>query len=289
MIGARGHAVECSAMRGLPAGTVPSMPTPSYQQALVTGASSGIGAAWARALAARGADLVLVARREDRLRALADELAAGHGVGVEVLAADLTDARGLEAAVDRAGADQAPVDLLVNNAGFGTGRALVNIDPARLDAEVRLDVGAVVALTRAALPGMLERGHGAVVNVSSVVGFQPVARLATYSASKAFVTAFTEALAEEVRGTGVQVQALCPGLTRTEFQQVSSPERPTRAPGFLWQEADEVVAASLDGLARGRVVVVPGLHNRGAVTVNDLLPRALRRRLVTTVQRLRGA
>lgn len=264
------------------------MSTPIYRRALVTGASSGIGAAYATVLAARGTDLVLVARREDRLRSLADDAKRRHGVAAEVVAADLTADEVLAQVAARAGNEDAPIDLLVNNAGFGTGHALVDIDPARLDAEVRLDVAAVVALTRAALPGMLERGHGAVVNVSSVVGFQPVARLATYSASKAFVTAFTEALAEEVRGTGVRVQALCPGLTRTEFQRVSSPDRPTRAPRWMWQEVDDVVAASLDGLERDRIVVVPGVHNRIVVGVNDLLPRGVRRRLVTTVQRLRG-
>jgi uncharacterized protein len=264
------------------------MPMPvSYARALVTGASSGIGEAFARALARRRTDLVLVARREGRLQALAGELGERYGIDVEVLAADLTDGGGLDQVVARVASAERPVDLLVNNAGFGTSGRLVDIEPERLDAEVRLNAGAVVALTRAALPGMIDRQGGGIVNVSSVVGFSAMPKLATYAATKAFVTSFTEAVAEEARPHGVRVQALCPGLTRTEFQQVSSYEG-TQMPTLLWQEADEVVVASLAGLDRGRVIVIPGVHNRGMVAGAAILPRVAKRRAVLLGQRLRG-
>jgi uncharacterized protein len=262
---------------------VPDAAHPSL--ALVTGASSGIGEAYARTLARRGCDLVLVARRRDRLENLAAALGGSGGVAVEVLAADLTDAADLATVVERLDGGP-PVDLLVNNAGFGTAAPLVDIDPRRLGEEVGLNVTALVALTRAALPGMVERCRGAVVNVSSVVGFTPVPRLAVYAATKAFVTSFTEAVAEEVRSSGVRVQALCPGLTRTEFQTAAGSDESQR-PDVLWQRPEQVVAASLAGLERNRILVVPGLHNRALVAGSALLPRSVRRRLTAAAQERR--
>ncbi|HUF32861.1 MAG TPA: SDR family oxidoreductase [Acidimicrobiales bacterium] len=256
---------------------------PRHVLALVTGASSGIGESFARALAGRGTNLVLVARRRDRLDQLAAALREGSGIEVEVLAADLTDDLGLANVAERLSDDARPVDLLVNNAGFGTSGALVDVDPARHADEIALNVGALVALTHAALPGMVARGRGAVVNVSSVASFQPAPKMAVYAATKAFVTSFSESLAEEVRQAGVVVQALCPGLTHTEFQETAEYTTSTR-PEVIWQMPDEVVAASLAGLDKGRVLVIPGAHNKAFVAGTALIPRAAKRKLAKLVQ-----
>ena len=249
---------------------------PTYARALVTGASSGIGEAYARALAARGTALVLVARREDRLRALASELP----VEAEVLATDLTtDTARVEARLA-----EGDVDLLVNNAGFGTTGAFAELPLDREDEEIRLNVLALTRLSHAALPSMLRAGHGAIVNVGSVASFSAAPKNAVYTATKAYVLTFTEALSEELRGTGVRMQALCPGATRTEFQDTAG-WNATRLPNAAWQTADEVVAASLSALERGRVVVVTGLHNRALVSGAALVPRAVRRRIAGLVTR----
>jgi short-subunit dehydrogenase len=243
--------------------------------ALVTGASSGIGQAFARALARRGQKLVLVARRADRLDALAAELG---GRAVATLPLDLTAPRAgdrLEGELARRGL---AVDLLVNSAGLGdTGR----FHERPLEASLRmvaLNVTAVVELTRRLLPAMIERRRGRVVNVVSTSAFQPVPFLAAYAATKAFVLSFTEALAEELRGTGVEVQALCPGLTATEFQEVAHTDRVafnrTRA-----MRPEDVVAASLRGLDRGRLRVVPGIDNWLVANLQAWLPRSLVRRI----------
>ena len=187
--------------------------------AWITGASSGIGREFARQLAGQGWRLVLIARRADRLNALATELPAQHGAQPEVIAADLLAPADLERVAERIAA--APPELLVNNAGFGTAGALAQLDAARELDQVRILVLAVVRLTRAALPGMLARGSGAIVNVSSLAGEAPGPYNATYSASKAFVTSFSEAVFEETRGSGVRVMALLPGFTTTEFQEVA--------------------------------------------------------------------
>jgi short-subunit dehydrogenase len=216
----------------------------------VTGASAGIGTAFAERLARDGYDLVLVARRRDRLEELAKRVRESHRVDVEVLAADLVDAGELLTVEQRAAAFPG-LDLLVNNAGFGTVGPFHELDPDGVEREILLNDVALVRLTRAALPRMVERGHGAIVNVSSLAGFQPSPYNATYAATKAFVTSFSEAIAEELRGTGVLVQALCPGL-----------------PG-------PVVDASLDALRSRQVVCVPGLGNRVLSLTARTLPRAL--------------
>lgn len=250
-----------------------------WARALVTGASSGIGEAFARRLAAEGTSVVAVARREERLQALPGD--------VEVLVADLGAEAGV-AAVERRLAE-GDVDLLVNNAGFGTTGALADIPATRVGQEIAVDVAALARLTRAALPALLARGGGGILNVSSIVGFFPTPKMATYAGAKAFVTAFTESLAEEVRGTGVQVAVLCPGLTRTEFQEVASTDRTRDLPAFVWQTPEAVVATGLDGLTAGKVVIVPGLHNRLAVAALGPIPHGVLRRVVALGQRVRGA
>lgn len=244
-------------------------------RALVTGASSGIGAAFARRLACDGYDLTIVARTRARLEELATRLRS-EGATVDVLAADLSAPAGLATVV--AAVSAAPLDLLVNNAGFGTVGPFAELDPAREEEEVRLNVIALMRLTRAALPAMLARGAGAIVNVSSVGGFQPGAFNATYSATKAWVNSFTEAVAEEVRGSGVCLVALCPGFTRTEFQERAGIDV-SGVPGFLWMSAESVVDAAIAGVRRGDVVCVPGAGNRLATSLTGFVPRALVRRL----------
>ncbi|MDQ3354456.1 MAG: SDR family oxidoreductase [Actinomycetota bacterium] len=247
-------------------------------RALVTGASSGIGETFARRLAARGNHLVVVARREDRLHALAAELASAR-IDVEVLPADLLTDEGLATVERRLAAPEQPVDLLVNNAGFGITGTFAESPLERDLAMVELNVVALVRLTRAGLVAMAERGSGAIVNLSSLAGFQAVPSTAVYAATKAFVTSFTEAVAEEARGSGVRLQALCPGLTRTEFHEVNAFDVGW-LPDAAWQSAGQVVDASLNALESGRVVVVPGALNRMTAAMSWLTPRALRRRLV---------
>lgn len=252
----------------------------TWSTALITGASSGIGAEMARQLGARGTDVVLVARDRARLQALADELAAGHpGLSAEVLTADLTTADGM-AAVEARLADRArPVDLLVNNAGFGASGDFLDLDGGRWTDMVTCNVTALMRLTRAALPGMVERGRGSVLNVSSLTALQPVPGSAVYAATKAFVTSFTESLHEELRGTGVTVTAAHPGFTRTEFQTRAGHESLTRGlPGFVWQDAGPVAAECLDAAARGRAMVVCGSLNKLAATLTGPVPRWLKRR-----------
>jgi uncharacterized protein len=239
---------------------------------LVTGASSGIGEAFARALAARGDRLILVARRADRLAALAGQL--GGDEAAAVIPADLSRAGAvdaLEAAVRSRGFE---VDVLVNNAGFGSTGPFVGQDRERLGAMVSLNVGAVVGLTRAFLPDMLARGRGTVVNVVSLSAFQPVPFLAVYAATKAFVLSFTEAVRHEVRGSGVEIQALCPGNVPTGFQVVAGTDR-VRFDRTAATAAADVVEASLAALGKRRSRVIPGWRNRVGVALQGFVPRGL--------------
>ncbi|HZR13011.1 MAG TPA: SDR family oxidoreductase [Acidimicrobiia bacterium] len=251
---------------------------------VVTGASAGIGAAFARALAARGDDLVLVARSRARLDDLAAALIRDHGVGVEVLPADLTDAADLARVEARVGDRARPVDLLVNNAGFGTAGSFDALPVEREDEEVRLNVLAVVRLTHAALDGMTTRGDGAIVNVSSVAGYQPNPGMATYGATKAFVSSFTQAVHEEVRSRGVHVMLVCPGFTRTDFQERAGVDQ-SDVPGFAWMEPDRVVADALRALDARRAVCVPGALNRVAAVMSDVAPAGVTRRVAGLVLR----
>jgi short-subunit dehydrogenase len=204
-----------------------------------------------------------------------------------VRVADLTDPTAVRA-IEEIIAGDPRLELLVNNAGFGTAGRFAELDPGKEEAEIRLNVVALVRLARAALPGMIARGRGAVINVSSMAGFQPAPYNATYAATKAFVTSFTEALHEELRGTGVRVQALCPGFTRTEFQ-VRAQIDTSSIPSFAWMSAEAVVDAALAGLRRGEVVCVPGLANRAVATLLGQLPRSVVRRVAgMTGKRLAG-
>lgn len=246
--------------------------------ALITGASVGIGEQFARQLAARGHDLVLVARDSARLDALAKEIEGAGPTRAEVLVADLTD----DAQLATVEARVRSVDMLVNNAGFGTFGAFRTLD---IDTEVRsidLNVIALVRLTHAAAAAMAERGRGGILNVSSLAGFQPGPSNATYSATKAFVTSFTEAVHEELKGAGVSVTALCPGFTHTEFQERANAPA-TSVPGFLWQEAPEVARAGLDGLAKNRAIVIPGTTNKVMGNLSAVLPHAITRRVGAAV------
>jgi len=259
---------------------------PAPTRALVTGASSGIGEAFARALHARGRALVLVARRADRLERLAAELGgpertlalpldlAQDGAAARLLGE--TERRGLE------------IDLLVNNAGVGTTGPFAAERPGTTAALLALNVRAATELTRAFLPAMLRRRKGAVINVCSMASFQPVPFLATYAASKAYLLSFSEALAEELRGTGVTIQALCPGLVPTEFQAVAGTDKvafadaPTMTPAF-------VAEASLRGLEAGKALVLPGWRDRLMVQLQRLAPRTVVRRAGAALFRPRAA
>ena len=245
--------------------------------ALVTGATAGLGAAFARQLAASGYDLVLVARDAQRLAATADELSAAHGVDCVPLVADLGTDDGCEPVADRLRDPDHPVDLLVNNAGISINGAFLRTDLSDEERLLDLNVRAVLRLTHAALPVMVARGSGEIVNVSSVSGFAAVMPGSTYPASKAWVTSFTESQAQLVHGTGVRVLALCPGYTRTEFHQRAGIDM-SATPTWLWLSADAVVRAALRDLRRGRLVSVPSLRYKAAVFGLRYSPSGLRHR-----------
>jgi short-subunit dehydrogenase len=235
-------------------------------RAVITGASAGIGEAFARQLAAAGFNLTLVARREERLKALAGELSAVYGIRAEVWPADLANEADV-AALARYLATTNDLMLLVNNAGFGTRGEFVDVPLERTLDMIRVHVVATVVLSRAALSGMVGRGAGAIINVSSIAAYFPSAGGANYGATKAYLNAFSEALAAEVRDAGVAVQALCPGFTTTEFHEVGDYQGFERQsiPNVVWMPAGDVVAESLAALGSGRVIVVPGVKYRAIV------------------------
>ncbi|MDQ6525641.1 SDR family oxidoreductase [Nocardioides sp. LHD-245] len=244
--------------------------------ALVTGATAGIGLEFARQLAARGQDLVLVARDEVRLASVAAELRSSYAVAVEVLPADLTALDALARVEARLADRSAPVDLLVNNAGFGLKKRFldnpVDVEQAQQDVLVR----AVLRLTHAALGGMVERGRGGVINVSSVAAFLP---RGTYSAAKAWVNSFSAWAHQEYAGRGVTVMTLCPGFVKTEFHQRLGVERDTSAPRLLWLEPDRLVHDALADFDRGRAMSIPSKRYKAIVTASRLAPRPLLQRL----------
>lgn len=244
--------------------------------ALITGASSGIGEAYAKAFAARGLDLILVARSEDKLRSLAKQLAEVHSRRVEVISADLTHAGTGAKLAAAAQALGMPVDLLVNNAGFGTVGAFVKQDAAREHDEILLNCGAVVDTCHAFVPGMLERGRGGVINVASMAAFQPLPYMTVYAATKAFVLSFSEALRQEVRSKGVQVLAVCPGPVDTPFfEATGSANLRKTVPRGTMVTVDDVVRATCDAFAAGKAVVVPGFTSKLLAAGTRLLPRSL--------------
>jgi uncharacterized protein len=246
--------------------------------ALVTGASAGIGKVFCDRLAARGYDLIVVARDGNRLEALRVELEERHGIAVEVFPADLT----IDDDVSRLGgllAGSERLALLVNNAGFGTRGALADASPAQQEAMLRLHVLAPMRLAQAALPVLLRNGRGAIVNVSSVASFLYSAGNVNYCATKAYLTSFSEGLAAELAGTGVRVQALCPGFTHTEFHQRMEVDVP-HVPRWMWLPATRVVEASLRNLERGGAVIcIPGLRYKLMVLLLRHTPRWLIGRL----------
>jgi uncharacterized protein len=256
-------------------------------RAIVTGASSGIGLAFVRRLAAGGYDLLIVARRTERLETLASELAQQYGVAVEPLAADLAQPEGQDAVVARLeSADDAAI--LVNNAGFGTWGTFASTDAARHLAMIDVHVIASVRLCRAVLPGMIARRRGAIVNVSSLAAFVPAPNNVTYCATKAYLVSFCQGLRTELHGSGVRVQALCPGFTHTDFH--AAPDYAgfpgSRIPAALWATPDDVVDASLRALRRDQTVCVPGRLNQvgallGRIGIPDWLVRRGRSRLDT--------
>lgn len=239
--------------------------------ALVTGATAGIGRAFVDHLARDAHDVVLVARTEPRLRAVAEEVARAHGVEVEVLPADVADHADLDRVAERVAATDRPVDLLVNSAGFGLNRRFLASSAAEQDRSLDVLVRAVLLLSRAAGGAMAERGSGAIVNVSSVAAFAP---LNTYSAHKAWVTTFSQALAAELGPSGVRVMSLNPGFVRTEFHQRAGMAT-SSIPDAMWLDADAVVATALRDLARGRSVSVPDVRYQVLVALMRLLPRRL--------------
>lgn len=245
--------------------------------ALITGASSGIGKAFAHALAKRGSNLVLVARSEDLLHALAQELTRLHGVQVSVLAADLRREEAVATIQAEIQARALAVDLLINNAGFGTYGRFETLDARRDREEVLVNVAAVVDLSHAFLPTMVARGEGAIINVASLGSFQPAPYMAVYGASKAFVLSFSEALWAEYHRRGIRVIALCPGPVATNFfQAVGSDE-----PAVGAKVTPELVAEKgLRGLERRQSFVIPGFSNSLLSNVSRLLPRALTARMV---------
>jgi len=255
--------------------------------AVVTGASSGIGEALARRVARDGRHLVLVARRRDRLENIARELGTNHGVTVDVIAADLVRPGAAEELVAEIGRRDLAVDWLVNNAGFGTVGRFDRIPVERELEEIRLNVGVLVELTGRCLPAMVARGKGVVMNIASMGGFAPGPYMATYAATKAFVLSFSEAIAAELRGTGVEVLCVCPGFTRTEFQDKAAVDV-TGVPNFAWMSADQVADQAVRAVGRGPVLV-NGAMNSVVTSLVRLVPRNVTSRLVAAFLRPKEA
>jgi uncharacterized protein len=247
---------------------------------LVTGASSGIGADLARSLARRGHGVVLVARRTDRLEDLAEELAGEHGVRAETLACDLSDPDARAGMLDDLAALGLTVEVLVNNAGFGSGGRFTELEREREVQMVRLNAEAVVDLCGRFIPEMVRAGRGAVLNVASIAGFQPLPRQATYAATKALVVSFSDAIHEELRGTGVTVTCLCPGPVETEFSDAAGISAAAEGtPSFIWTQSADVAEDAINALEDGKRQVIPGAINRASALGGQHVPRGIFLRL----------
>jgi uncharacterized protein len=254
--------------------------------ALVTGASSGIGAAVATELASRGYPLILVARREERLHTLATELSSEHGTDAEVITADLGDEGERARLEEEVRSRGRTVEVLVNNAGFGHQADFARSPRERMVEMVRVNVETVVDLTGRFLTPMVERGRGSVINIASSAAFQPMPGSAVYGASKSFVLSFSEAIRTELRGTGVTVTAVCPGPVRTEFMATAEvPGVEDRTPGIVWMSAEDIARHAVDGAAHDKRVVVPGVLNRAGALAGQHSPRALALPLIGRIWR----
>jgi len=255
---------------------VPLPPPATGSTSLVTGASSGIGAEIARALARRGQGVTLVARRAERLEELSRELSEEHGVRAETIAGDVSTPEGRGEVVAEIGRRRLQTEVLVNNAGFGSGGRFHELDREREVEMVALNVEAVVDLCGRLVPEMVVRGRGAVLNVASSAAFQPLPRQATYGATKAFVLSFTDALTSDLAGTGVTATALCPGPVRTEFLESSGlTDEAESVPSFLWTKTGFVAEEAVKGMERGKRVVVPGRFNAVGALAGQHAPRGL--------------
>jgi short-subunit dehydrogenase len=254
-----------------------SLPAPNPDHTiLITGASAGIGTELARQLAERGHNVVLVARREERLRELAEELRSEHGVKVDVRPSDLADADARRDLVKKLKAARKNVVAVCNNAGFGSFGLFQELDLDWELNEVRLNVEAMHELTGAFLPEMIERGEGAILNVGSVAGFQPQPSNATYAATKAFVNSFSEAIHTDLAGTGVSCTVLCPGPVATEFgESAGVAEQEAQLPAAVVQSAAEVARAGIEGMLRGRRTVFPGVVPRALALGGHYTPRSV--------------
>ncbi|HEY5836868.1 SDR family NAD(P)-dependent oxidoreductase [Streptomyces sp.] len=257
----------------------------AYRSALVTGASSGIGAEFAEQLARGGADLTLVARREHRLKQLATRLADQYGVAVDVLTLDLADTSDLEIAAERVADRGQPIELLVNCAGLGSAGYFSELPLERETAQIRVNVTAPVVLAHAALGRMRERRHGGILNVSSIVSGLPMPKSAVYGASKAFLGAFGESLFMEARGSGVHVTTVRTGLVHTEFHDAAGLDT-AGLPRLAWLEPRQVVTPSLHAVAKGRPFVTPGIMNRPQPFFLGALPRRVLQAMVRRMYRV---
>ena len=268
----------------MPGRSVPPF-SEKWSTAVVTGASSGIGEQFCRQLAAGGVDLVIVARDLPRLRDLSEELSGVHGVAVEVLGADLSAPVSRAALERRLRDDAAPVDLLVNNAGFGTGGRFHQLPVAREDQQIQLNVVALMRLTSVAATEMVERGRGNIVNVSSIAGLQPTPGSATYGATKAFVSSFSSSVHRELRGTGVAVTDVVAGFTRTSFHDRPDVSAPERLPGAAWLSAEQVANAALQAALSDKERAVPGSNYRALLAARAAVPSGPARWLSTRLRR----
>lgn len=256
----------------------PKKATPSRegaQRALITGASAGIGEAFARQLARKGYDVVLVARRRDRLEKLAELVTTAHGVAAEIIEADLAQPDDVAAVEKRLRVGD--ITMLVNCAGFGTRGEFASLPEERELEEIDVNVRALTRLSHSALEMMVPAHSGTIINVASTGAFQPVPYMATYAATKAYVLSFSEALHEEAKPHGVTVTCVCPGATRTEFQQVAGVDE--RALRTGWATPDSVAAAALRAAARGKAIVVPGGLNQATALSNRFMPRFVTRKI----------